>query len=147
VKPERQDAASRGGERLRRTAAYALLLWLTVLVTVWGAVLAMLRLDGTAVPVGLVLVAAVGPCCWWGGELTRSRWGAAGPAVLWAVLVLPMMTQRREGDLIVTGSLRGVTYLAVGALAAAAALGLWQPRATPEAPASRDTPHGGVVAR
>ncbi|MCW2620488.1 MAG: hypothetical protein JWL64_90 [Frankiales bacterium] len=138
---------ARPSGRVVGAVQYVVVLWLTALVGVWGAVLTMLRLGGTPVPVGLLLVAALGPCCWWGGDLKRSRWGAAGPAILWAVLVLPMMSQRREGDLIVTGSLRGIAYLAVGALACATATGSWQPRATPAAPTRRDTSHGGVVAR
>jgi hypothetical protein len=139
--------AAPGGARTARTATYALVLWLTVLVTVWGAVLTMLRAGGVAVPVGLVLVLALGPLCWWGGSIAGSRWGAAGPAALWALLVLPMLTQRREGDLIITGGLRGVCFLALGALAAAGAVGSWPATATPAGRASRDTSHGGVVAR
>lgn len=127
--------------------AYVGLLVLMALVTVWGAVLTMLRLGPLPVPLGLVFALAVGPICWTAGTRAGRRLGAAGPALVWALLVLPMMTLTREGDLIITGSARGILFLAVGALSAAVAVGGWTPRATPAPPDSREPSCGGLVAR
>ena len=132
---------------MRTAAAYALVLVLTALFTVWGAVLTMLRLGDVPVPLGLLLAVAVGPLCWLGGSWVPSRYAVAGPAVLWALLVLPLMTVRREGDLIITGSARGVAFLALGALSSVVAIAGWVPRATPGGPDSRSTARGGVAAR
>jgi hypothetical protein len=129
-------------------ASYVLLLVLTALVTVWGAVLTMLRIGGVPVPLGLLLAVAIGPLCWAGGNRVGARIGTAGPGLVWALLVLPLLTTRPEGDLVITGSARGVTYLALGALSAAVAIGGWtRPRASPAPPDSREPSRGGLVAR
>lgn len=127
--------------RLGTVLAYAVLLVLTALVTVYGAFFTLLSVGGAPVPVGLALALLTGPLCFAGGRITGSRYGVAAPGLLWALLVLPLISQRREGDLIVDGSLRGLAFLALGALSASVAIGLW--RARPASPAGSGSRHTG----
>ena len=113
--------------RLSRGASYALVLVLTVQLAVWGAFLVPLRVGGTAVPLGLLLALAPVPLCRAGGRLLGSRLGAAGPLVVWSVVAIGLATQRREGDLVVSGSLLGLAFLALGLLGGAVVVGAYRP--------------------
>ncbi|MDP9496828.1 MAG: DUF6113 family protein [Actinomycetota bacterium] len=114
-------------DRSARAISYALLLVLTLLSAVWGAFLVPLRVGGTPVPLGLLLALAPVPLCLAGGRLLQRRAGAAVPGGLWVATALALGSQRREGDLVVTGGALGIAFLTVGALAAAAAIGGWRP--------------------
>lgn len=114
---------------LVRALSYALVLVLTVLLVLWGAFLVPLRVGGVPVPVGLVLALATVPLCRAGGRVLGSRWGAAGPGVLWLAVAVALSGRRREGDLVVTGSLLGLGFLVLGMLGAAVVVGAWRPPA------------------
>ncbi len=90
------------------------------------------RVLGVGVPVGTVL-AVVGNlgAGLLGSRGTGSRLGGGLPALGWFTVVGLLGTLRAEGDLVVTGDGRGVTFIVAGALAAAAALlpGAGSPRA------------------
>jgi hypothetical protein len=128
-----------------RTLAYALVLLLTLLLAVWGAFLVPFRVDGIPLPVGVLIALTNAPLCRVGGDLLGRREGAAGPLLLWAAVAFVLSTQRREGDLIVTGGLRGLAFLLVGLLAAAVAVGSWRPPpATDQPDERRQMPGGGA---
>lgn len=104
-------------------AAYALVLWLALLLALWGAFLVPLKVGTVPVPLSL-LVALAGNAAlgWWGGRL-YGRLGAAGPGLVWLGVALALGTQRREGDLVVPGSAMGLLFLLVGAVTSAVAFG------------------------
>ncbi|HEU0102637.1 MAG TPA: DUF6113 family protein [Mycobacteriales bacterium] len=108
-------------------AVFALVLLLTVLLALWGAFLVPLRLRGVPVPVGIALALATVPLCRAGGRALGRRAGAAVPMIVWTAIAVALSTRRSEGDLVITGSLRGLAFLAVGLLGAAVAVGLWRP--------------------
>ncbi len=113
---------------LVRAASYGLVLVLTVLLAVWGAFLVLLRVRGVPVPLGLLLALAPVPLCRTAGRLLESRAGAAGPALVWVATALLLGSRRPEGDLVVTGGLLGLTFLALGTLSSAVAVGTFRPR-------------------
>lgn len=86
-----------------------------------------------------VLVGAVGNylLCWAGGRGTGTRAGAVVPAAAWLVTVLYLGTGRPEGDVLLAGSLAGLLYVLVGAVAAAVGISRWQPP-PPAPPAAED---------
>lgn len=108
---------------------FALVLLLTVLLALWGAFLVPLRIGGVAVPVGVAVALANYPLCRAGAAALGRRAGAAVPMAVWAVLAVLLSSQRSEGDLVITGSLRGVAFLLAGLLSAAVAVGSWRPAA------------------
>ena len=111
------------------SARFALVLLLTALLALWGAFLVPLRLRGVAVPLGVAVALTNYPLCRAGAAALGRRTGAAVPMALWAGIAVLLSSQRREGDLIITGSLRGLAFLLVGLLAAAVAVGSWRPPA------------------
>ena len=121
--------------RLSTYAAYGLVLVLAVLLALWGAFLVPLRVGSTLAPVSW-LVAAVGNVALgrYGGHLL-GRPGALVPGLVWLGIALTLGTRRGEGDLVVPGTLPGLVFLLVGAVASAVAYGA-SPRAatgrTPE---------------
>lgn len=133
-------------ERLARGASFALVLLLTVLLALWGAFLVPLRVGGVPAPVGVLLALATVPLCRAGGDALRSRVGAALPLLVWAALALSLSSQRREGDLIVTGSLAGLAFLGLGLLGGAYVVGSWRPRPPADRLVGRDT-SGGAAPR
>lgn len=114
-------------------ASYALVLVLGLLLALWGAFLVPLKVGTVPVPLS-VLVALVGNAAlgWCGGRL-YGRVGAAGPGLVWLGVALALGTQRREGDLIVPGSVMGLLFLLVGAVTSAVAFGAVRRRARPAA--------------
>ena len=102
---------------------YALVLLLALLLAVWGAFLVPVRVGGVPLPVGWV-VAVVGNLVLGraGGQLL-GRPGAAGPGLVWLAVALVFGSTRAEGDLVVPGTLPGLGFLLVGAVAAAVAFG------------------------
>lgn len=112
------------------------MVWLSVLNAVYGAFLVPLRWGTVPVPVCLLSASlgnfALGRA---GGRVLGRRTGAAVPGVLWLAVALTLGSSRREGDLVVPGDWVGVAFLAVGAVAAAAAFG--RVRATPRGPNGR----------
>lgn len=81
------------------------------------------RVFGVGVPVGPI-VAVVGNlgAGVLGSRGTGSRLGGALPGIGWFIVVALLGSLRSEGDLVVTGDGRGVTFIVVGALAAGVAL-------------------------
>jgi hypothetical protein len=120
--------------RVAQVAAYALVLVLAVELALWGAFLVAARPLGTAFPVAAV-VAAVGNVGLGvaGARVLGRRAGAAVPGLIWFAIALTLGSRKTEGDVVVTGGLRGLAFLTVGTVAAAAVVGLsGRPRATPE---------------
>ena len=112
-----------------RVASYAVVLVLTVLLTLWGAFLVPFRVGGVLVPLSWV-VAAVGNV---GVALLGSRLagslGAAVPGLLWLGLVATLLPRKTEGDLVLPGTYVALGYLLVGAVASAIAYGYASARA------------------
>ena len=108
-----------------RTAAYALVLALTVLLALWGAFLVPFRVSGTLVPVSWLLALAGNVVLGTAGGRLYGRAGAVVPMLLWLVVALTLGSRRAEGDLVVPGSTTGLVFLLVGAVGGAMAFG-WQ---------------------
>ena len=108
-----------------RTAAYALVLALTVLLALWGAFLVPFRVSGTLVPVSWLLAVAGNVVLGTAGGRLYGRAGAVVPMLLWLVVALTLGSRRAEGDLVVPGSTTGLVFLLVGAVGGAMAFG-WQ---------------------
>ncbi|MGZ6825344.1 MAG: DUF6113 family protein [Mycobacteriales bacterium] len=119
--------------RVGTVAAYALVLVLAVELALWGAFLVGARPLGHALPVA-ALVALVGNLVVGraGARVRGRRAGAVVPGGLGLAVALVLGSKRPEGDVVVTSTFRGLAFLFVGTLAAAAAAG-----ATPGAPDSR----------
>jgi hypothetical protein len=126
-------------------ASYTVVLVLAVELAVWGAFLTGARVFGFPLPVA-ALVAAVGNVSLGiaGASVLRRRLGAIVPGVVWLGIALTLGSRKTEGDVVVGGDLRGLAYLLVGTIAAAAVVGVAgaRPRtvavgATPEAPVGR----------
>ena len=124
------DLAAGPADRFVGAAAYALVLVLTVEFALWGAFLVPFRVGGVVVPlcwiVAVVGNLAVGRA---GGRLA-GRLGAGVPGLLWLAVVVPLMTKRTEGDLVIVG-LVGLVFLAAGALASAVVCRLAPPSRWP----------------
>lgn len=56
-------------------------------------------------------------------RLTASRAAAALPVAVWIVVVILAAVPRPEGDIIITGTVRGLAFLLLGAAAGAYAVG------------------------
>jgi len=108
-----------------RVASYALVLVLGVELAVWEAFLVAARPFGTALPlaaaVALLGNLVVGVA---GGRVLGRPLGAVVPGVLWLVVALLLGTKTAEGDVVVTGTFRGMAFLLVGTAAAAVPIGL-----------------------
>ena len=102
-------------------AAYLLVLLLAVLLALWGAFLVPLRLGTVPLPVSWVVAAVGNGALGWAGGRLLGRAGAAGPGIVWVVIALTLGSRRAEGDLVVPGSVPGLVFLLVGAVASAAA--------------------------
>ncbi len=130
------------GPSLRTALTYALVVVLTVELAVWGAFLVGARPFGTAFPVAAV-VAVVGNVSLGlaGARVLGSRTGAVIPGVLWLAIALLFGSGRPEGDAIVPETLRGLSFLLLGTVAAAGVVGVTGGRrsagATPEAAPDR----------
>lgn len=107
-----------------RIAAWALLLALTVLLTLWGAFLVPLRLGDLVAPVSLVVVIVGNLALGLAGARLAGLRGALAPGLLWLALVLPMLSRRAEGDLVLPGTVVALAYLVCGSLASTVAVGL-----------------------
>lgn len=74
---------------------------------------------GVDLPVGLVVALGLELLVVrFGALLTRSRWGSGVTALAWGVAVLLLLPQRPEGDLLVTGTALGWTFLGIGTVIA-----------------------------
>lgn len=109
-------------------AAYGLVLFLALLLAIWGAFLVPLRWGTVVLPVSWLVAATGNLVLGTAGARLLGRVGAIGPGVVWVVVALTLGSKRSEGDLIVPGTLPGLVFLLVGAVAAAVAYGL-APRA------------------
>jgi hypothetical protein len=134
VPAEPVETAPAGGEHSMggRVRPAALLAATGVALLVLGAVLGVLgaflndvvpRVLGIGLPVGPILAAVGNLTAGLLGTLgTGSRLGGALPGLGWFAVVAVLGSLRAEGDLIVPGDGRGVTFIVVGALAAGLAL-------------------------
>jgi hypothetical protein len=104
-------------------ASYGLVLALALLLALWGAFLVPLKVGTVPVPVSVLLALVGNAALGWEGGRLYGRLGAAGPGLVWLAVALSLSTQRREGDLVVPGSVMGLLFLLVGAVASAVALG------------------------
>jgi hypothetical protein len=98
------------------------------------------RVLGIPVPLG-VLVAVVGNLAvgFLGARGTGSRAAPVISALVWVGVSLFLGSSRPEGDLVVTGSGKGVAFLLLGTAAAAAAIG-FTPRRRKEPALDSTTP-------
>ena len=118
--------------RALTAASYALVLVLTVLVALWGAFLVPLRVGSVPLPLSWVVAVVGNGALGWAGGRLLGRPGAAGPGLLWLAIALTLGSRRAEGDLVVPGSVPGLVYLLLGAVASAAAYSLVSRRPSPE---------------
>lgn len=104
-------------------AAYAALFLLGAVVGVFGCFHFSVAAFG--VPVGTVLAIIVNLLmCWLGGLGMQSKLGAALPAAGWLIVAMAFAVQRPEGDVVVTNSAVGLTYLFGGTVAAGVGIGV-----------------------
>jgi hypothetical protein len=128
--------------RLGTSAAYGLVLVLTVLLAVWGAFLVPLRVGSTPLPVSWVVAIVGNGALGWAGGRLLGRAGALVPGLLWLAIALTLGTKRGEGDLVVPGSAVGLVFLLVGAVASAVAWGAVPRTATPAGSPGRSDSRG-----
>jgi len=114
-------------DRILSVAAFVALGLLAGVLAVIGAFYSpwVPHVVGVPVPVG-VLIAAAGNLVvgLLGARALRSRLVPAVTGLVWLVVAIVLGSRRPEGDLVVTGSGRGVAFLFVGAIAAAAAIAI-----------------------
>jgi len=118
-------------------ARYALVLVVALELAVGESFLVAARPFGIALPVSAVL-AVVGNVTLGllGARVLGRPVGAALPGLVWLAVALVLGTKRAEGDVVVTSSWRGISFLVGGAAAAAGVMALssaGKNRATPEA--------------
>jgi hypothetical protein len=76
-----------------------------------------------SVPVAALVLTAVNLAVFRGaGWAMESKVAALVPAVFWIIVVLVLSSRRPEGDLVVTGTAAGYTFMFGGALAALVAI-------------------------
>jgi hypothetical protein len=123
-------------------AAYTLVVVLSIELAVWESFLTGARPFGTALPVSAALtvvgnvVLSVA-----GARLLRRRLGAIIPSLLWLGIALTLGGTGPGGDRVVLQDGRGLSFLLLGAVAAAVVVGAIDDgrrvRATPEPSGSR----------
>ena len=108
---------------------------------------------GVPVPVG-ILIAFVGNLLvgFGGARGTGTRLAPVVSAIVWVLIALLLGSSRPEGDLVVTGTWKGVSFLLLGTAAAAAAIGFtplrWrQSTDKPDHPDTPPTPSPDAVVR
>ncbi len=105
-----------------RVASYAVVVVLTVLLTLWGAFLVPFRVGETLVPLCWVVAAAGNASVALLGSRLVGSVGAAVPGLLWlSLLAFVLLPRKTEGDLVVPGTYVALGYLLVGAVASAIA--------------------------
>lgn len=112
-----------------RTAAYGLVLALTVLLALWGAFLVPLRVGGVLLPVSWVLALGGNVVLGVVGGCLHGKAGVVLPVLLWMLVAFTLGSRREEGDLVVPGSTTGLGFLLAGAVGGAVAYGLHVSRA------------------
>lgn len=99
-------------------AAYVVVFLLGVVLALLGTFLlaAGPRIGSTLVlPIGLVIALVGHPLAGWIGlRLTGTRAGTLAGLVGWSVVVLPMSSGTREGDVVLPSSLLSIAFLLVG---------------------------------
>ncbi|MCW2607739.1 MAG: hypothetical protein JWO60_2432 [Frankiales bacterium] len=110
-----------------RIASYALVLVLSVLCAVWGAFLVPLRVLGVPLPASVALACVANVVLGTAGARLYGRLGAALPGAVWFAVVAVLQGRRAEGDLVVTGSLTGLSLLLLGSVCAVVPVALAVP--------------------
>jgi Family of unknown function (DUF6113) len=109
--------------------AYGVLAVLGVVLGVFGSFEFSWQLG--AVPVAAIALSLVNLAVFRAaGWAMESRLGAVVPAVLWVIILVVLSSRRPEGDLVVTGTTAGYTYMFGGAAAALVAI-VWTRSAHP----------------
>ena len=129
--PDEPAPAAPAGRALTY-ASYGLVLVLAALLAVWGAFLVPLRAGTVLLPVSWVVAAVGNAALGWAGGQLLGRAGAAGPGIVWVAIALTLGSRRAEGDLVVPGTVAGLVFLVVGAVASAAAYSVVSRRPPPE---------------
>lgn len=150
------DPAPPGGPSAERSAdaqerplpapvLVAVVLVLTVLLSVWGAFLVPFRVHGVVVPLWLLPLAAMLTLA----HVAARRvglWGALAPGLLWLGLTwLVFGTPRPEGDLVVPATPAGYAYLFGGFVPWLVVVGLASSRG--RTPGAADPPSPARAAR
>jgi hypothetical protein len=105
-------------------AAYGLVLVLALLLALWGCFLVPLRVGGVPVPVACAVALVGNAGLGRAGAQLYGRAGAAGPGLVWLVVVLRLSSPTADGDLVVPATPVGLAFLVVGTLTSAVVLGL-----------------------
>ena len=126
------DDAARPWTRLQRGWASVLVLLLTVLLALWGAVLVPFRVGGTLVPISIVIAVVGNVLVGRAASRLAGSGGALATGVLWTGLTLVLSSRRAEGDVVVPGSPVGMGFLLAGAVASAVAYGAAVLRPAPD---------------
>lgn len=116
---------------LRRVPPLLLILRVAVLVVV-AAIFATIeafhvaaRPFGTTLPVAASAAVAGNLLLGRLGALATGRsWGAALPGLAWLAVALALASARPEGDIVITNTGRGLSFLVAGTAAAAIAVGI-----------------------
>ncbi|MGI8652015.1 MAG: hypothetical protein ACR2I7_04385 [Geodermatophilaceae bacterium] len=135
---DRSDAGAGRGV-IGRSLTGALIAVAAVQLAVLECFFLPLRIGSVPVPLSIpvaVLVNAGLPALAY--RLTASRAVAAFPVVVWIAVVIVASVPRPEGDVIVTGTGRGIAFLILGAVAGAYAVG--RLLALPSHPILRESP-------
>lgn len=108
-----------------RVLRFGLVVVLACQLAVWEAFLVGARPWGLPLPVS-ALLAVVGNVVLGvvGARTLGNRIGAVVPAALWLIIVLGLASSRAEGDVVIPDSVRGLAFLLLGTLAAAAPVGI-----------------------
>lgn len=119
--PTRADAPCSPAARV---GAYALVLWLTALLALWGSFLVPFRVGGTLVPVCWVVAVAGNVALGRAAAGLVGAAGAGGTGLLWVGTTIVLASRREEGDVVVPGTYVGLGFLLLGAVASAVTYGL-----------------------
>jgi hypothetical protein len=123
-------------DRVLQVAAYTVVLVLAAELAIGESFLVGARVLGEPLPVAAIVAGVANVLLGrTGGRLVAASWGAIVPGLLWLLVVFPLGISRSEGDLIVTGDLRGFALLVAGSLGVV--IGASTARATPSVPNGR----------
>lgn len=114
-------------------AAYALVMVLALLLTLWGAFLVPFRVGGTLVPVSWAVALGANAGLGVAGGRLLGKAGALGPVALFLLVAVSLGAKRTEGDLVLLDPTPTYGFLLAGVLGGLGAYG-WQTTRLPPAP-------------